>query len=150
MNLLREELVDLESRATTQNEAFSEIAKMAVKNAYGTNEKAIIASLVERENEGTTGMMDGFAIPHAKCSEITHPAIIILRVRKELEWNSLDGKAIKVIVALLVPVEEAGSTHLKNLSKVAKLLMNGEVKEGLKTTTNKLALIDLISRKIEM
>ncbi|MDZ5757357.1 fructose PTS transporter subunit IIA [Carnobacterium maltaromaticum] len=150
MNLLREELIDLESRATTQNEAFREIAKIAVKNGYGTDEKAIIASLVERESEGTTGMMDGFSIPHAKCSEISHPAIIILRMKNELEWNSLDGKPIKVIVSLLIPTEEAGTTHLKILAKVAKLLMNSEVKEGLKTTTNKLALIDLISRKIEM
>lgn len=148
MKIVTKELIDLESQARDQNEAFTEIAKLALKAGYGTDVKAIIASLKERENEGTTGMMDGFAIPHAKCIEINHPAIVILRVNNELEWNSLDGMPVKVIVSLLIPADEAGTTHLKILAKVAKSLMNDEIKELLKTTRNKSELIHLLIEKI--
>jgi PTS system, IIA component len=87
--------------------------------------------LVEREQQGTTGMMDGFAIPHAKSSAITTPKIVIVRLNEGIDWNSMDGNPTLFIFSLLIPDGEAGTTHLKLLATVARMLMKADVKEAL-------------------
>lgn len=103
---------------------------------------------MERENEGTTGMMDGFAIPHAKDQSIGEPSILIVTLEQGIEWNSLDGQLINFVIALFIPDSEAGTTHLKLLSAVARLLMRNEVTEQLKAAKSKTEIATLLNEKI--
>lgn len=127
-----DQTVLLDIDAKSQQEVFMLIAQEAVKQGYGDNQESILIGLETREKEGTTGMMDGFAIPHAKSNSILKASLIILKLTKGIEWDSMDGKPTEFIISLLIPDEEKGTTHLKILSKVARLLMKEDAKKDLK------------------
>lgn len=71
---------------------------------------------MEREEESTTGMMDGFAIPHAKDASIKDADIVIVRLNGKVDWKSLDGEGTDFVIALFIPDSEAGTTHLNFIS----------------------------------
>ncbi|MGX7419367.1 PTS sugar transporter subunit IIA [Carnobacterium gallinarum] len=148
MELLANEWIRLDENVTDQAAAFQLIAKIAYENGLATSQAAVLVGLEQREAEGTTGMMDGFAIPHAKSSEIQQPAIIILKLTKGVEWNSMDEKPIDFVISLLIPEAEKGTTHLQLLSKVARLLMNEEAKTALKSANSKEIIIQTIKERI--
>ena len=129
--LISKESIFLNENLTSQEEVFHFIAQKAVALGISADENAVYNGLVEREQQGTTGMMDGFAIPHAKSSAITTPKIVIVRLNDGIDWNSMDGKPTSFIFSLLIPDGEAGTTHLKLLASVARLLMKADVKEAL-------------------
>lgn len=116
----------------TQQEVFEWIASEAEQRRYTSSHSEVKKELELREKEGITGMMDGFAIPHAKSSSIRIPAIIVLKLKNKVEWYSMDGKPIDFVIALLIPENAKGTIHLKILSEVAKMLMKDEAKEALK------------------
>lgn len=93
-------------------------------------------------------MMDGFAIPHAKDQSIKEPSILIVTLDQGIEWNSMDGQRINFVIALFIPDSEAGTTHLKLLSAVARLLMRNEVTEQLKVAQTKTEIATLLNEKI--
>ncbi|MGM0168205.1 PTS system fructose-specific transporter subunit IIA [Enterococcus sp. AZ135] len=148
MEIIQEENIFLKQTLTTQKEVFEFLAKQAKHLAISTDEHHVYQKLVERENEGTTGMMDGFAIPHAKDPSISEPSIIIVTLEQGIEWNSLDGQLINFVIALFIPDSEAGTTHLKLLSAVARLLMRNEVTEQLKAAQSKIEIATLLNEKI--
>ncbi len=148
MGIIQEEKIFLKQSLASQKEVFDFLAEQAKKLVISTDEKQVYQKLVERENEGTTGMMDGFAIPHAKDQTIKEPSIIIVTLDQGIEWNSLDGQLINFVIALFIPDSEAGTTHLKLLSAVARLLMRNEVTEQLKAAQSKTAIATLLNEKI--
>lgn len=85
-------------------------------------------AFMAREAMGETGMTDGFAVPHAKSAAITSPTVLVVKNDHPVEWPSFDGKPVDIAIALLVPDDEAGNTHIRLLSKTAVLLMRDEFK----------------------
>ena len=85
-------------------------------------------AFMAREAMGETGMTDGFAVPHAKSAAITAPTVLVVKNDHPVEWPSFDGKPVDIAIALLVPDDEAGNTHIRLLSKTAVLLMRDEFK----------------------
>ena len=106
-------------------------------------------AFLEREDMGETGMTEGFAVPHAKSAAIDHAAVIVFKNDVALEWPSFDGQPVDIAMALLVPDSEAGTTHIKLLSKTAVLLMREEFKELLRTSDDRQAIADAINAGIE-
>lgn len=116
--------VFLDNPATTIDEALGFLADQAVALGIADGRDAVLAAFKAREAEGTTGMMGGFAIPHAKSDAVKDAAVLVVKFAGDVEWESMDEKPIRVAIALLVPGGEAGTTHLKLLSKVAVMLMD--------------------------
>ena len=118
--------VFLDNPATTVDEALDFISNKAVELGLANDKQAVLDAFKAREGEGTTGMMEGFAIPHAKSAAITDAAVIVVKFAGDVTWESMDKKPICVAIALLIPDVEAGTTHLQVLSKVAIMLMDEE------------------------
>ncbi|WP_369675828.1 fructose PTS transporter subunit IIA, partial [Enterococcus faecium] len=108
----------------------------------------VYQKLLEREKEGTTGIMSGFAIPHAKSQTINEPSLIIVTLNKGIEWNSLDRQSVDFIFALFIPDSEAGTTHLKLLTLVARSLMRKEVTEQLRAAKSKTEIAAILTKEI--
>ena len=125
------------------------IADRAAELGITADADAVYAAFLEREDMGETGMTDGFAVPHAKSAAIDHAAVIVFKNDVALEWPSFDGKPVDIAMALLVPDSEAGTTHIKLLSKTAVLLMRDEFKDLLRTSDDRQAIADAINAGIE-
>lgn len=122
--------VFLDNPAKSVDEALEFLAAKTVELGIASDEKAVLDAFKAREAEGTTGMMEGFAIPHAKSDAISEAAVLVVKFAGDVAWESMDKKPIKVAIALCVPGGEAGTTHLQLLSKVAVMLMDDTFREN--------------------
>lgn len=148
MTIIHEENIFLQQSLDNQEEVFKFLAKQTFCLGIAHDEKEVFRKLLEREKEGTTGMMSGFAIPHAKSRAINEPSLIIITLSKGIEWDSLDRQPIDFIFALFIPDSEAGKTHLKLLSLVARSLMRKEVTEQLRATKSKTEIATILTKEI--
>jgi PTS system fructose-specific IIA component len=147
-SILAPENVILDATAASQAEVFDLIAAKAVAFGITSDGTAVVAGLTQREQQGTTGLMDGIAIPHAKSEAIDSPALVIVRLRSAVDWESLDGKPITMAISLLIPSGEAGTTHLKLLSQVARTLIKPAVRQELLAAERAETVVDLLSEHV--
>jgi fructose PTS system EIIA component len=116
---------------SSQKEVFEKIAEIAVASEISNSKQAIVDGLFSRETQGTTGFLDGFAIPHTKSGTVQKPGAIIITLNEGIEWDSMDGKPVTFLIALLIPESEAGTTHLSLLSSISRMLIHQEVRDQL-------------------
>jgi PTS system fructose-specific IIC component len=135
MELLKKDLIFLDQDIKSRDDVFAFIAKQAKDKNIITSEDALVAGFKKRESEGTTGFEDGFAIPHARIKEAKEAAVVVVRLKKGIDWESIDGKPTEVAIALIVP-DGQGNTHMEILSDVATKLMNEEFKKQIKAAKN--------------
>lgn len=134
-NLINEDYIKLEQDIHSQDELFEVVANLAIEQNIATNKADIIAGLKKRESESTTGFQDGFSIPHTQLDTIAYPSILVITTKNKLEWNSMDGKPANFFIVLLIPKDQAGSTHIQALSAVSKMLIHSNNRESLKNST---------------
>ena len=114
-----------------KDSALKYLANLAVKNGLATSSQAVYDKYLVREKENSTGMTDGFAIPHAQSTAIKQSAMLILKLKHPIEWDSLDGQKIDTVISFLIP-EKDSKQHLQYLSNTAKLLTHQDFIEKLK------------------
>lgn len=140
-------LLDIDCK--TKDEVLSLLSDKALELGITDDRDAVKAAFDAREKEGSTGMMDGFAVPHAKTDAIKDAAVIVTRfVAPIADWESIDGTEITVGIALLVPDAEAGSTHIALLAQIARALMDEGFREVIRTATEPSQVSELINDRL--
>ncbi len=147
-NLINQQYIQLEQDIQSQEELFEVVADLAITQQIASNKKAVIAGLKQRENESTTGFQDGFAIPHTQLDTIINPAILVITTKKNLEWNSMDGQPANFFITLLIPKDQAGSTHIQSLAAVSKMLIHTDNREILKNSKKESEIYQLLQEWI--
>lgn len=133
----------------SRDEALSFVSNQAVKAGVADDADAVMNAFLAREAEGTTGMMEGFAIPHAKSDAITEAAVIVVKDESGVTgWDTMDGAPVNVAIALLIPGAQAGTTHLKILSKVAEALMDEDFRATVKGSTDAAEIAKTINARL--
>ena len=133
----------------SRDEALSFVSNQAVKAGIASDADAVMNAFLAREAEGTTGMMEGFAIPHAKSDAITEAAVIVVKDDSGVTgWDTMDGAPVNVAIALLIPGAQAGTTHLKILSKVAEALMDEDFRATVKGSTDAAEIAKTINARL--
>lgn len=133
----------------SRDEALSFVSNQAVKAGVAGDADAVMNAFLAREAEGTTGMMEGFAIPHAKSDAITEAAVIVVKDDSGvIGWDTMDGAPVNVAIALLIPGAQAGTTHLKILSKVAEALMDEDFRATVKGSTDAAEIAKTINARL--
>lgn len=131
MDLLNLHHIHLNESIHSKKSAFERIAELAVHLKLADSTQPVVEGLQKREQEGTTGFLDGFAIPHTKSSAVQKPGVIILTSTEGIEWEALDGAPVNFLIALLIPESEAGTTHLTLLSHISRMLIHADVRQSL-------------------
>lgn len=133
----------------SRDEALSFVSNQAVKAGIANDADAVMNAFLAREAEGTTGMMEGFAIPHAKSDAITEAAVVVVKDESGVTgWDTMDGAPVNVAIALLIPGAQAGTTHLKILSKVAEALMDEDFRATVKGSTDAAEIAKTINARL--
>lgn len=148
-DFVSEQNVLLNQQATTREEALRIISDYSVKLGAASDADEVYRGFMDREAIDQTGMVDGFAIPHCKTDAVSEAAVIVFKNVNQLEWPSLDGKPVDIAMALLVPGAEAGTTHLKLLSKTAVLLMDDGFKQLLREEDDASAVAAAINAELD-
>lgn len=109
-----------------------------------SDKKLYLDAVYAREEEGTTGVGNGIAIPHGRCSGVKEPGLAAVTIDGGVEYNALDSKPVDLAFLIAAP-EGSGTVHLEILSKLATMLMDenfvGNLKKA-KTVEEFLKVID--------
>ena len=139
----------LNQHAGSREEALTLISQKAAELGIADDADVLFNAFVARENMGETGMTDGFAIPHAKSSAVKRAAVIVFKNAEPLDWPSFDEKPVVCAIALMVPDGEAGTEHIRLLSKTATLLMNEGFKGLIRNSQSAAEIADAIQKGIQ-
>ena len=132
-----------------RDDALSFVSNRAVKAGIADDADAVMQAFLARESEGTTGMMEGFAIPHAKSDAIKEAAVIVVKDDSGVKgWDTMDGEPVNVAIALLIPGAQAGTTHLKILSKVAEALMDEQFRATVRESKDAAEIAKTINARL--
>ena len=96
-----------------------------------SDKKLYLDAVYAREEEGTTGVGNGIAIPHGRCSGVKEPGLAAMTINGGVEYNALDSKPVDLAFLIAAP-EGSGSVHLEILSKLATMLMDENFVADLK------------------
>ena len=143
------EHVALGVEVSTKVEALKLLAAEAIRLGLAEDEQAVLAAYDAREEEGATGLIEGFSIPHAKTAAITRAGVLVQTFAQPVDdWETLDASKVTCAISLLIPEAEAGSTHIKLLSKVAVMIMDEDFRESFRNATSAQEIADLIDIRL--
>ena len=110
---------------------FKLIAKKASDLQIANNENEVLKALQAREDQASTGMQDGIAIPHAISKVIKKPAVIYISLaNKIMDWETFDDSKVDKILAMMVP-EHGEQKHLQVIAEFATSLVDDEKRNQL-------------------
>ena len=144
-DLLSPDLMIMDLKATTQEEAIKEMANLEVKQGVVNNEEEFIKSIWAREKESTTGIGEGIAMPHARNKYINRAAVLFAKSPKGIDYKALDGQPVHLFFMITAPAG-ADNTHLQALAKLSSLLINPDVVNALKAATTPEEVIDIFKK----
>ena len=144
-DILSPESMIMELKATNKEDAIKEMADLEVATDVVNDEDAFIKSIWARENESTTGIGGGIAMPHARNKSINKARVLFAKSKEGIDYDSLDGQPVHLFFMITAP-EGADNTHLQALAKLSGLLIDPELVEKLKATKTPEEVIDLFER----
>jgi PTS system fructose-specific IIA component/PTS system nitrogen regulatory IIA component len=109
--------------ATTKAEAIRALFKslIAAEQISRHDEAEVVASLLRREELGSTGIGRGIAIPHAKSAAVNRVVAAIGRCSNGVDFESLDGEAVHLMVLIVAPPDRPGD-HLRAVERISRAL----------------------------
>ena len=130
-DLLDARSILLDTSPKSKSEALDQIVDLMVKSEKINDKEAYRKQVYAREEESTTGIGEGIAIPHGKCDAVTKPGLAAMVVKDGVDFDSLDGEPVTLMFLIAAPNTE-DNIHLDVLSKLSVLLMNEEFTEALR------------------
>lgn len=145
--VINRNLVTLDLKARTKEEAIGELTDLLVLDDDVTSKKDFVKDVLFRETEGITGLGQGVAIPHGKSLSVKDTSIAIGLSHQPIKWESLDNEPVNLIILFAVRDEDASKLHLKLLQHVAILLADDNFIEKIHNVKSKQEVINLLSKK---
>ncbi len=115
-----------------------QLANMAAQR-LSMDGAALLASLNEREELGSTGFGHGVAIPHGKIEGLNCIYGLFVRLSEPVDYKSIDGQPVDLVFLLLSPVD-AGAEHLKALAAISRVTRHAATLEKLRGARSRDAL----------
>ena len=148
-DLLKRESVELSGTPESKGQAIDQMVELMAKGGNISDLQRYKEGVLKREEEGTTGIGEGIAIPHAKTDAVSVPGLAAMLVPQGVDYDALDGQPVHMIFLIAAPNTE-DNVHLEVLSRLSMLLMDDEFRTNLldaADVTEFLAYIDEVERK---
>ena len=117
-------------KATTKDEAIEELIELLEKDGKLTNRGEFKKAVLKREEEFSTGIGMGIAIPHGKSEVVTEACIAFGKSEKGIDYQSMDDEPAHLFFLIAVP-NDSSDVHLRALSEISRKLMHSEIREQL-------------------
>lgn len=122
-DLLAVESIDLNGKATGKTDVLNQCVDLMAKSGKIADVEKYRKGVFAREDEGTTGIGMGIAIPHCKSDAVKKAGLAAMVVKNGVDFESLDGTPAKIIFLIAAPNTE-DNVHLQVLSKLSVMLMD--------------------------
>jgi PTS system fructose-specific IIC component len=131
-DLLDKRSIDLNASPKDKKEALDMAVELMAKSGKLSDKEAYRKQVYAREEESTTGVGEGIAIPHGKCAAVNKPGLAAMVIRNGVDFEALDGEPVNILFLIAAPNTE-DNIHLDVLSKLSVLLMDEGFVGKLKT-----------------
>lgn len=144
-DLLDKRSVSLTAAPKTKSETLDMAVDLMVKSEKISNREAYRKQVYLREEESTTGIGEGIAIPHGKCDAVKKPGLAAMVIKNGVEFEALDDEPVTLLFLIAAPNTE-DNIHLDVLSKLSVMLMDEEFTESLRNASSVDEFMDIIDR----
>ena len=128
--LLDKRSIRIDGAPKSKNEALDQMVELMAKSGKINDLEAYRQEVYRREEEGTTGVGEGIAIPHGKGAFVDKPGLAAMVVKDGVDYDSLDGEPVHLIFLIAAP-NTKDNVHLDVLSKLSVLLMDDDFSRAL-------------------
>lgn len=130
-DLLDKRSVMLGAAPSDKKQTIEQAVALMVKSGKIADEEGYRNQVFKREEESTTGIGEGIAIPHGKCDAVSKPGLAAMVIPNGVDFDSLDGEPVTLLFLIAAPNTE-DNVHLDVLSKLSVMLMDEEFTEKLR------------------
>jgi fructose-specific PTS system IIA-like component len=149
-SLLGRELILLDSQSASKEEALREIVSAFFADGRTLDADRLEEAIWARESLYSTGLGHGFAIPHCKSDSVSTDAIGLLKLKEPVEWGSLDGQPVRMVILLAAHESEAAGGQLQVFARLARKLMDEGFRERLMEARDTEAVLEYLREELEI
>ena len=144
-DLLDKNSINLNASPQNKKEALDQAVELMARSGKINDVEAYRKQVYAREEESTTGVGEGIAIPHGKCSAVNAPGLSAMVIKDGVDFDSLDGEPVNILFLIAAPNTE-DNVHMDVLSKLSVLLMDEEFVDSLKKARDVDEFLSLIDK----
>lgn len=144
-DLLSQESIELNGKAQSKSDVIKQMVALMVKQGNIQDREAYEKGVFAREEESTTGIGDGIAIPHCKSDAVKKPGLAAMVLPDGVEYDALDGQPVHIIFLIAAPNTE-DNVHLEVLARLSELLMDPDFVTSLENAKSKDEFLSIIDK----
>lgn len=144
--ILQLSCVKVPVESTDKKAVIKELVDLVDEHTTGLilDKKTVLDAVLQREDARSTGIGSGIAIPHGKSMAVRELTMALGITSKPIEFGSVDGKGVKLVILLLSPTDQTGP-HIQALAKISRLMLDNGFKENLERSSSAEDAYNLIS-----
>ena len=147
-DLLDKRSISLDGAPKNKQEALDMAIDLMKGSDKINDQEAYRKQVYKREEEGTTGIGMGIAIPHGKCNAVDRPGLAAMVIKDGVDFDSLDGEPVHLLFLIAAPDTE-DNIHLEVLSKLSMMLMDDNFTQSLKNASSVDEIMEIINKADE-
>lgn len=144
-DLLDRRSISLDGAPTGKNDALDQMVELMARSGKINDIAGYRKQVYAREEESTTGIGEGIAIPHGKCDAVNQPGLAAMVVKNGVDFDSLDGEPVTLIFLIAAPNTE-DNVHLDVLSKLSVLMMDEDFSNALRNAATVDEFLEIIDK----
>ncbi|HPD19393.1 MAG TPA: PTS sugar transporter subunit IIA [Candidatus Goldiibacteriota bacterium] len=146
MDFLNKDSIELNLKSGNKKEVIEELVEILDKRGLLIDKNAVVDSLFEREELGSTGIGQGIAIPHSKTKGVKELVGVLGISKNGVDFDALDGEPVNIFFLLLTP-EGAAGLMLKALARVSNFLKNKFFRKKILDAGSREEIIQIIEEE---
>lgn len=144
-DIINHDCIKIPLKSDSKQGIIEELINLLACQGYIEDKVQALKAVLEREHTRTTGIGNAFAIPHGKTSAARDLVIAIGVCEKPVNFESIDGKPVKLVVMLLSPPEMTGP-HIQALARVSRLMSFESMRRKFMQAKSAAEMIELIQK----
>lgn len=129
-------------QAANKRDAIDQLVDSMAAAGRISDAAAVKKAVWDREQQRSTGIGEGLAIPHGKTSAAPRLTLAVGRLAQPIDYDSIDRKPVKLVVLLVSPPEKT-SEHIQALGRISRLMTSAEFRERVYSSTCPAELVEL-------
>ena len=144
--ILKPQNIKVPLEATVKTGAIGELVELLAANGELTDPKKVLEAVLDREATRTTGIGNGLAIPHGKCTGTDHLVMAIGRPKTPIDFQAIDGRPVNLIWLLTSPPDKTGP-HIHALARISRLMTIDKFRQALAEAKTAQEIYDAIVKQ---
>ena len=145
-DLLKDEGILLNASVKDKQDAVNTLVNLHEKAGNLSDKESYTKGILAREEQGSTAIGEGIAIPHAKNAGVKNAGLAAMTVPDGVDYDALDGQPSNLFFMIAAP-EKGGDVHLEVLSRLSTILMDEQFRKDLLAAKDKKEFLSIIDKK---